>query len=263
MNEQTILERLTKQLSQFRHNTRVTVENNKFYVTVSWGISDNRFFEEHIEELEKTLSLHLNRKVIYKGYKSILCGTAPKFEVEVFNIIDEDIPTLDYCIIFREFQEKDSFYLDETLVISLVNALREGIEVPGFTIKDDEVFYNNERVLVINVLKDSVKQCNRSGSTRDYDCWYYHMYLTENNNKYPLTSLLNKIALSYNKSHTANLTYGSLGRENSNWIITDTREHFYGDWNKYILQEVKETTKEEVLKTSSTTLRDFLFGIRS
>ena len=262
MNEQTILERLTKQLSQFRHNTRVTLENNKFYVTVSWGISDNRFFEGHIKELEKTLSLHLNRRVIYTGYKSILCGTAPKFEVEVFNIIDEDIPTLDSCIIFREFQEKDSFYLDESLIIPFVNALRDGINVPGFTIKDDEVFYDNEKILVINVLKDSVKQSNRSGSMIDYDCWYYHMYLTEDK-KYPLNSLLNKIALAYNKSHSVNLTYGSLGSENSNWILTDTREHFYGDWSKYLLEEFKETTKEEVLKTSSTIFKDFLFGIKS
>lgn len=225
-----------RQLTTAKHinSYKFLIEKDRMYITVNTSISENIFFNDSVKSFGYRLSMHLNRRTIYKGVKSIICGTALTYEIDPYNIINPKTPTMNEPIIFDSIQEKDSFYEYNSIIISMINALDAGIDVPFFKRVDNKIYYRDDLVIIINDLKSVIKQCNRSGSMRDYDCWFYHMYVMDGDTLYPLNSVINKIVMSYNMSHSKTLRYSSLGRENSNWILEDDsgKKHFEGDWDK-------------------------------
>ena len=225
----------------------VTIDNNKMYLSVNTSVSNNRFFDEYVKSFALGLSLHINRRLIYKDYKSILCGTKMIFLILEDNFINPSIPTLKAPIVFQRQTERDNYYTEDIIIVNVIKSLNYGVEIPHFRLDNNMLLYKDKPVVLINELKDVIKKCDRSGSMRDYDAYYYHMYMLENI-KYPLEKLYEYITKSYNISHKSSLSYGYVTKENRNWILTDfegTKTHFYGDWNKDMLDIIDESKNVE------------------
>ena len=225
----------------------VTVDNNKMYLSVNTSVSDNIFFDDYVKSFALRLSLHINRRLIYKDYKSIICGTKMIFLILEDNFINPHIPTLKAPIVFQRQTERDDYYTEDIIIVNVIKSLKYGVEIPHFRLDNNMLLYKDKPVVLINELKDVIKKCDRSGSMRDYDAYYYHMYMLEDI-KYPLEKLYEYITKSYNISHKSSLSYGYVTKENRNWILTDfegTKTHFYGDWNKDMLDIIDETKNAE------------------
>lgn len=219
-----------KQLIGFDHYVikDIVMENNKMFLHMSVDFSENRFFMDYVNSLTRRLGRHINRPVDYVSHRRAWCAEQLELEIDYNNPINTNIITLNKIVIADNILEKDNFYPENSLIVNLVFNLKNNVEIHNFKLKDNIVYFENKPVLKINIFEDSIHLCNRGGCDHEYPSWNYHFYIL---NDLSIFQLLEAIKASYNYNHTEKLSYGSVGRENRNWIIGDN-QHFEGDWSE-------------------------------
>lgn len=225
-----------KQLKGFDHYVvkDIVMEDDKMFLLMAVDFS-NCFFMDYVNSLSFRLGTHINRTIKYVSHHRAWCSEQLKLEIYYKHTINTNIVTLNKTIIANNFLEKDDFYPKNSLIVNLVNNLKNNVAIHNFKLKDNIVYFENKPVLKINVFEDSIHMSNRGGTDRGYPSWNYHFYILDH---FSIFELLTAIQSSYNVTHSVKLEYGSVGRENMNWIIGN--QHFDGDWAKYEIMGDKQ-----------------------
>ena len=221
------IEYLITNLRGFRYNIgkyKIDMKENDIILT-TYTQNTLRGYEKDDVKIAERISYHIGRKVDYIGRKQMEFMCVPViYKISITETVN-NIPLRNYKILSNTQVEQGNFYEKEYIIIEIINRLRNGNDIKYFTLRDKILYYNETPVLIVNCLKETTYYTSRSGEELGYPGFEYNFHIiNEELYKSYFFSPVSMIQKSFNDTYkNLELIYGSVSRENFNWVVKNTK----------------------------------------